>query len=73
MFCGCTCFGWIDILFVMLRLVPLEMAVHLAAANDVFGVVFPFKVSLVESGIELCQFLRIFLITFYCTARQCSP
>ena len=45
------------------------MAVHMAAADDVFGgdlfcVVFSHRISWAGPGIELCQFLRIFLLTF---------
>ena len=38
--CGCGCFGWVDILFVMLRLArratSWNLAGHVAAADDVF-------------------------------------
>ena len=45
------------------------MAVHTAAANDVFGddlfcVVISLGVSLVESGVTLCKFLRILFFSF---------
>ena len=45
------------------------MAVHLAAADDVFGadyfcVVFSHRVSWLGSGIELLQFLKIFQLIF---------
>ena len=38
------------------------MAGHMAASDDVFSGVFR-----VGSGIKLCHFLRIFLLTFSCT------
>ena len=47
-----------------------EMAVHLALAGDVFdgvlfcAVFFSHEMSWIRSGIELSQFLRIFLPTF---------
>ena len=40
MFCGCDCFGWVDILFVIFSLDHdhnMEMAVHMATVADVFG------------------------------------
>ena len=65
MLCGCVCFGWVNILFVKLRLArwpptcTWEMNVHVAVADDVFCGdyfcdFFSYMVSWVESGIENC-------------------
>ena len=51
------------------------MAVHLAVAGDVFGgvlfcaVLFSYEMSLMRSGTELCQFLRIFPAYSYTVKR----
>ena len=45
------------------------MSVQMGAADDVFGgalfcVVFSHRISWAGPGIEMCQLLRIFLLTF---------